>query len=89
MVPAVTACQPSPALSLYHGTVSWLALSDRPQGRGMCPQLFLDWLLVGLFCCALALCQMILLEAGPESFHIHHGECLVWERWGCDMSVCE
>lgn len=49
MVPAVTACQPSPALSLYHGTVSRLALSDRPQGRGMCPQLFLDWLLVGLF----------------------------------------
>lgn len=26
----------SPALS--HGTVSWLALSDRPQGRGMCPR---------------------------------------------------
>lgn len=28
-------------------------------------------------CCAFALQQVILLEAGPESFHIHHGECLV------------
>lgn len=71
----------SPALFLYHGTVSWLALSDRAPRKGDVLQghVSSSWpgSLGDCSCCAFALQQVILLEAGPESFHIHHGECLV------------
>lgn len=36
--PAMSNAREGGALSRCRGTVSWLALSDRPQGRGMCPR---------------------------------------------------
>lgn len=76
--------QPCPCtVSLHPG---WLCLTG--PGKGDVLQghvLSSSWpgsLLWDCSCCTFAHQQMILLEVGPESFHIHHGECLVWERRG-------
>lgn len=76
-------------MALYPG---WLCLTAPQKGDVLQGHvLSSSWLgsLWACSCCAFALQQVILLEAGPESFHIHHGECLVWERWDWDISVCE